>query len=65
MAVYYYEWKGQYVHDRWEGEDALEEQERQSFPTIMHFGSDARMVMERFQETTETVGDAKEAFRIT
>jgi len=64
MAVYYYEWKGQYVYDRWAGEDALEEQQRQKFPTTMHMGSDACMAMEQFRETTEKVGDPKEAFRI-
>jgi len=64
MAVYYDEWKGQYVRDRWEGEDALEAQERQNFPKTMHFGSDARTAMEQFHETTEKVGDRKEAFRI-
>ncbi len=64
MAVYYHEWKGEYVYDRWEGEDALEEQKRQKFPTTMHFGSGVRAAMEQFQETTEKVGDPKEAFRI-
>jgi hypothetical protein len=57
-------WKGQYVDDRWEGEDAHEARKGQQFPTTMHFGSDVRTAMERFYDTTEKVGNLKEASRI-